>query len=118
MPRTGCRRSRAGHSPGPRSHPEAGTGAPRGTECRWRGPSRDFELVRKIRQHFVAALRHEDEVLEANAAVAVAIEPGLDRDDVTRDEVVADSTEVRRLVHGEPDSVPGAVVEAVDEHFS
>src|SRR5919206_395182 len=51
-------------------------------------------------------------------AGAGAIEPGLDRDDVPGEELVADPPERRLLVHLEADPVPEAVVEALGQHAS
>src|SRR4029079_11576297 len=60
-------------------------------------------------------LRHEDQVLEPYAAEPVPIEAGLERDHVTRHELVARPREARRLVHVEADAVAEPVVEALPE---
>ena len=71
----------------------------------------------KLGQHLRAVLRHEHEILEPDAAVAVPVEARLERDDVARDELAVDAADTRLLVHLEPDAVAGGVVEAVPEHL-
>ena len=79
---------------------------------------RNVQLVRAVGQALVAVLGHEQQILDPNAAEALLVDPRLDRDDVARDELLADHPERRRLVHLEPDPVPERVVEAVLEHLA
>ena len=55
-----------------------------------------FEVVRVVREHLVAVLGDEDEVLEAQPAVARAVQARLDRDDVAGNQVVADAAQARQ----------------------
>src|SRR5829696_1297098 len=79
----------------------------------------ELEVVREVGQHLGAVLGDEDEVLEARAAEAVAVEARLDRDHVAGDEaVMSQPADVRLLVDLEPDAVAGSVEEAVEEHLT
>src|SRR5215218_3149889 len=77
------------------------------------------EVVRELRQVLVTVLGDEDEILEPDAAVALAVQAGLDRDDVAGDErLVTEQPEVRRLVHLEAHAVPEAVEEPLVERLA
>src|SRR5436190_19519726 len=76
------------------------------------------EVVRVIGEDLRAVLGDVHEILEAAAAVAVAVEARLDRDHVARDELAGASAESRLLVYLEPDAVAERVVEAVPEHLA
>src|SRR5688500_18187312 len=76
-------------------------------------PLRGLELVREVGQHLGAVVGDEDEALEPDAAVALPVEAGLDREHVARHERLAVPADVRFLVHLEADAVAGRVVEAV-----
>src|ERR671937_353943 len=76
------------------------------------------QVVRVVRDHLVTLVRDDDDVLEADAAVARAVQAWLDRDHVTGNEVVPVSPHVRELVHLEADAVAEAVEEAVLEHLA
>src|SRR5437588_1857918 len=76
------------------------------------------QVVRVFREVLGPVRRDEHEVLEPAAAEAAAVEAGLDRDDVAREELLADLAERRLLVHLEPYPVAEAVEEAVDEHLA
>ena len=82
------RRFRAARSPARRIAAAADSGAPRAASsrsCASSRPSRG-EIVRELRQVLRPVGGHEHEVLEAHAAVALPVTPGLDRDDVAGDE--------------------------------
>src|SRR5215204_1727208 len=79
-------------------------------------PDRPSELVRKIRQCLAAVVGDEHEVLEPDAAVALAVAAGLERDHVARLQRVAPAAEAGPLVDVEPDAVAEAVEEAVAQH--
>src|SRR5439155_24115441 len=82
----------------------ADSGAPRGGACRSR-PLRS-EVVRELGEVLVALVGDENEILEAYAAEALAVEAGLDGDDVARNELLAShQPEDRLLVDLEPDAV-------------
>jgi hypothetical protein len=66
----------------------------------------------------VTILGHEDQVLEAQAAVAAAVEARLDGDHVAGNEVLTRAAHVRQLVDLEADTVAEAVEEAVLEDFA
>ena len=69
--------------------------------------------------HLGAALRHEDDVLEADAAVAGSVEPGLDGDDVACEELrPRQPPHAGRLVHLEADAVAEPVEEPVTERLA
>src|SRR5919197_4154784 len=76
------------------------------------------EVVRVVRDHLVTVVRDDDDVLEPYAAVAGAVQAGLDRDHVTGNEIVPVSSHIRELVHLEADAVAEAVEEAVLEHLA
>src|SRR5437763_12506334 len=112
------RRSPAARSPGPRTPRTADSAAPRRRACRCPATSR-LEVVRVLGQVLGAVLGHEHQVLQADTAVALPVEAGLDRDDVAGDELlVGDEAEVRLLVHLEPDSVAEPVEEPVGERLA
>ena len=77
------------------------------------------QIVRVVGEVLEAVLRDDEEILEAAAAEAGPVEPGLDRDDVSGDE-----RRTRRdahagiLVHLEPDTVPEAVEEPLLERLA
>src|SRR4051812_21985336 len=75
------------------------------------------EVVREVRQHLAAVRGDEHEILQAAAAPAGAVEPGLDGDDVARDELARRAPEPGLLVHLEPDAVAEAVEETVLQHL-
>src|SRR5215510_1887318 len=77
-----------------------------------------LEVVRVVRENLAAVVGDEHQVLEPAAAVAVAVEAGLDRDHVARNELPGGAAERRLLVHLEPDAVAERVVEAVLEHLA
>src|SRR2546425_522270 len=78
-----------------------------------------LEVVRIIRQDLGPVVRHEHDVLEPNAPIARAVEPGLDGDDVAGDEgLLRDAPHARRLVHLEADAVAERVEEAVLERLA
>ena len=73
----------------------------------------------KVRQHLGAVGGDEDQILEPDAAVAVAVEPRLERDHVALDERLAlDPADAGPLVHLEADAVAGRVEVAVDERLA
>src|SRR5262245_2455167 len=77
------------------------------------------ELVRELRQRLAAVVGDEHEVLQPAAAEAGAVEPRLDREHVTGDElVVAGHAEHRLLVHLEADAVAERVEEAAVERLA
>src|SRR5689334_3534965 len=115
--RSHVRRSRAARSPAPRTPEAADTDAPPRGSSRWRATLR-LEVVRVVRQHLGPVLGHEHEVLEAAAAVTVAVEARLDRDHVARDELAGRPAERRLFVDLQPDPVAERVVEAVLEHLA
>src|SRR5262245_16531807 len=120
-PRSPARRCPAARSPGRRSPPAAGSAAPRAGSSRSRAgrtPRLGSELVRVVRQQLGPVLRDEHEILEPAAAVAAAVEPGLDRDHVALDQLARIAAEPGLLVHLQPDPVSEAVVEAVLEHLA
>src|SRR6187200_3338138 len=80
------------------------------------GPDRPSELVRKLRQCLAAVLGDDHEVLEPDAAVALPIAPGLERDHVAGLQRVAAAAEAGPLVDVEPDAVAEPVEEAVAQH--
>src|SRR5262245_55261934 len=63
-----------------------------------------LEVVRVVRERLRAALGHEHEVLEPAAAPAAAVEPGLERDDVSGQQFVACARQARLLVNVEADA--------------
>src|SRR5690349_9274271 len=74
------------------------------------------QVVRVVGQVLRPVRRDEHEVLEADAAVARAVEARLDGDDVARAERrLGDQPEAGLLVHLEADAVPEPVEEAVRE---
>src|SRR5215211_9250623 len=78
-----------------------------------------LQVVREVRQVLGAVLGDEHEVLEPDAAEALPVETGLERDHVAGDELLfADQAHARLLVHLEANAVPEAVVEAFVEHLS
>src|SRR5215211_7681287 len=78
-----------------------------------------LQVVREVREVLGAVLGDEHEVLEPAAAEALAVEAGLERHHVTGHELRdAAASEVRRLVHLEPDTVAETVEEAVLEHLA
>src|SRR5436853_3215927 len=78
-----------------------------------------LEVVRVVRERLAAGLGHEDDVLESHAAVPSAIEPGLDGDDVARDErLLRQQSHAGLLVHLEADAVAEPVEEPVDERLA
>src|SRR5262245_41463235 len=77
-----------------------------------------LEVVRVVRQDLAAAFGDEHEVLEAAAAVAVPVEPRLDRNHVARAELAGRAAEGRLLVNLEAHAVAERVVEAVLEHLA
>ena len=75
------------------------------------------QAVREVGQRLGAVLGDEHEVLDAGG-LAPARGPGLDRDDVARDERLgAGPAEPRRLVDLEPDAVAEAEVEALGQRL-
>src|SRR3954468_9839791 len=80
------RRSTAARSPALRTPAEADTSAPPAAWCRSRSR---LQLVRVVGDHFGAGLGDEQDVLEADAAHAGAVEARLERDHVALDEIVA-----------------------------
>ena len=82
-------------------------------EASSRHPDRRSELVRKVRQGLAAVLGDDDEILEPDAAEALPVAAGLERDHVAGDERVARAAEVRALVDLEPDAVAERVEVAV-----
>src|SRR3954462_15449318 len=72
-------------------------------------------LVRKVRQGLAAVLGDDDEVLEPDAAEALAVAAGRERDDVAGHQRVGGAAEVRALVDLEPDAVPEPVEVALVE---
>src|SRR4029453_18676249 len=70
-------------------------------------------------QHLGAVRRHEHEVLDPHAGVAVPVEAGLERDHVARDEGLAlDAADTRALVDLEADAVTGRMEVTVDESLA
>jgi hypothetical protein len=70
-------------------------------------------------EHLGPARGDEDQVLQSDAAVADAVEPGLERDHVALDERLAlDATDAGSLVHLETDAVTGRMEVAVDERLA
>src|SRR5205807_132524 len=65
-----------------------------------------------------AVVGDEQDVLQPDAAVARAIQAGLERDHVSGDEIVADDRQPRALVHLEADAVAEPVEEAAVEHLA
>src|SRR4051794_35469244 len=109
--RTPPRRSPAARLPVLRTPRTADSAAPPRRACRCPATSR-LEVVRVLGQVLGAVVGHEDKVLQTHAAVALPVEPRLDRDDVAGDELlVGDEPEVRLLVHLEPHSVTEPVEE-------
>src|SRR5882724_12203290 len=74
---------------------------------------RSAQLVGEVGEDLGPVLRDEDEVLQAHAAVALAVRPGLDGEDVTGDQHVGAAAEAGRLVDLEADAVAEAVEEAL-----
>ena len=64
-----------------------------------------LQVVGAVREQLVAVVGHEQQILDAHAAEAVAVEAGLDRDHIAGDELLAEHPERGRLVHLEADSV-------------
>src|SRR6266536_1718574 len=76
------------------------------------------EVIGILGQVLRAVLGDEDEILQTHAAEALPVETGLERDDVTGDEVARSAAEPGRLVHLEADAVAEPVEEAVVEHLA
>src|SRR5215211_8312285 len=79
-------------------------------------PDPPSHLVRKIRQRVAAVLGDDDEILEPDAAVALAVTARLERDHIAGLQRVGGAAEPGTLVDLEPDAVPEPVEEAVAEH--
>src|SRR3954451_9061318 len=77
-----------------------------------------LEVVRVVREDLAAVGGDEHQVLETAAAVAVPVDPGLDGDDVPRDELAGRATQRGLLVDLEADAVAERVVEAVLEDLA
>src|SRR5262249_58765030 len=102
-------------SPGRRRPEAAGSAAPRAGSSRSRAgrtPRLGSELVRVVRQQLGPVLRDEHEILEPAAAVAAAVEPGLDRDHVALDQLARIAAEPGLRVHLHPDPPTEAVLQA------
>src|SRR4051794_23170827 len=115
-PPSRARRCRAAHSPVSRTGDPARSAVPRGASCRSCSSRR--QVVRVVREHLVAVVGDEDDVLQAEAAEPGAIQARLDRDDVAGDELVSTATERGQLVHLEPDTVAETVEEPILQHFA
>src|SRR6266516_5638048 len=100
----------AGRSPAPPPRQETGK---RAHSLKLR-----LEVVRVFRKRLGAVLGHQHEILEPDAAEAVAVEARLDSDHIAGDELAGPAAERRLLVHLEPDPVTERVVEAVLQHLS
>src|SRR5436305_8653635 len=75
------------------------------------------QAVRESRKRLAAVAGHEQQVLQANAAEALAVGPRLDRDDIARDELCRPAaTEVGLLVDLQPDAVAEAVEIPLAQH--
>src|SRR5215213_5933703 len=79
---------------------------------------RRSELVRKLRQRLAAVVGDEHEILQADAAVALPVAAGLERDHVPGLQRVGRAAEAGALVDVEPDAVAEAVEEAVAQRLA
>src|SRR5436305_184846 len=77
-----------------------------------------LQIVRILGQQLGPVLGHEHEILEPAAAVAVAIQAGLDRDHVALDELPGVAAQPGLLVHFQADAVAQAVEEPVLEDLA
>src|SRR5215208_2262443 len=79
-------------------------------------PDRLSELVRKIRQRLASLVGDDHEILQPDAAVALPVAAGLERDHVAGLQRVGRAAEPRALVDLETDAVAEPVEEAVAQH--
>src|SRR5690349_14721080 len=75
----------------------------------------DLQVVGEVREDVAPALGDDAEILEADAAEALAVDARLDRDDVADHQVVAGEAHVRGLVHLDADAVAEPVEEVLIE---
>src|ERR1700694_1025712 len=78
-----------------------------------------LQVVREVREVLGAVLCHDDEIFEAAASVARAVQPRLERDDVARQQLAGPASSERRgFVHLAADSLREAVEEPAVEQGS
>src|ERR671918_2211505 len=75
------------------------------------------QVVRVVGEELAAVLGDEDEVLQAAAAEAFAVEARFDGEHVAGHDLVAVPAQAGQLVHLEADAVAEAVEEALLEHL-
>src|ERR687898_2617324 len=76
------------------------------------------EVIREVREDLAAVLRDQHEVLQAAAALALPVAPGLHRDHVAGHQRVRGPGEVRALVDLQADAVPERVEVAVAQDLA